>query len=229
MRKLKLLTASVLSVALLFTAAPVQAAEQYTPELIYPEGIEERAVYADSRAASYEDMPVEKKAEVYRELEKRITDTLLAGEYTVDLTGIDMDYYMFLEYRDMCPYFGKGIRPFSFDEEKELELINPLSEEETAELLNTVNGKISEIDSLITEDMSDLQKALAIHDYLVYRFEYDYDNYMNGTIPAESYQCSGLLLNGTGVCQAYALAYEYFMERAGVECYYTSSSAMNHA
>ena len=96
MRKLKLLTASVLSIALLFTAAPVQAAEQYTPELIYPEGIEERAVYADSRAASYEDMPVEKKAEVYRELEKRITDTLLAGEYTVDLTGIDMDYYMFL-------------------------------------------------------------------------------------------------------------------------------------
>lgn len=229
MRKLKLLTASVLSIALLFTAAPVQAAEQYTPELIYPEGIEERAVYADSRAASYEDMPVEKKAEVYRELEKRITDTLLAGEYTVDLTGIDMDYYMFLEYMDMCPYFGKGIRAFSFDEEKELELINPLSEEETAELLDTVNGKISEIDSLIIEDMSDLQKALAIHDYLVYRFEYDYDNYMNGTIPAESYQCSGLLLNGTGVCQAYALAYEYFMERAGVECYYTSSSAMNHA
>lgn len=229
MRKLKLLTASVLSIALLFTAAPVQAAEQYTPELIYPEGIEERAVYADSRAASYENMSVEERATVFRELEKRITDTLLAGEYIVDLTGIDMDYHMFLEYYDMCPYFGKGIRPFNFDQGEEMGLINPFPEEETAEILNTVNGKIAEIDSLITEDMSDLQKALAIHDYFVYRFEYDYDNYMNGTIPAESYQCIGLLLNGTGVCQAYALAYEYFMERVGVECYYTGSSAMNHA
>lgn len=229
MRRLKLFTASVLSIALLFTAAPVRAAEQYTPELIYPKGIEKRTAYSDPKAASYEAVPVEKRAEVYRELEKRITDTLLAGEYTVDLTGIEMDYDMFLGYRDVCPYFGKGIRPFSFDQEKELELINPLSEEETAEFLNTVNGKIAEIDSLITEDMSDLQKALAVHDYFVYRFEYDYDNYLNGTVPSESYQCSGLLLNGKGVCEAYTRAYEYFMERAGVECFYTSSSAMNHA
>ncbi|MDE7253340.1 MAG: InlB B-repeat-containing protein [Acetatifactor sp.] len=83
--------------------------------------------------------------------------------------------------------------------------------------------------SVVTEDMTDVQKAVALHDYLVVNCEYDYENYRNGTIPAESYTAYGLLVNGTGVCQGYSLAYKYLLQEVGIPCYMVSSSTMNHA
>lgn len=234
MKKWKRLTALVLSMALLFPALTVRAEEEYQcePELIYPvgpEAVRERNYYAGSEDGSG-DIPVEQKAGIYRELEKRITNALLSGELVVDLTGIDMDYMAFYDdYYEKSPYFGKGIRVYTYVGGDEMELINPFSREETAELLGVVNGRIAEIDSLLTEDMSDLQKTLAVHDYLVYTFEYDYDNLLSGRVPQDSYFCAGMLMNGRGVCNAYTLTYQYFMERAGIECHYTASSSMNHA
>ena len=168
-------------------------------------------------------------AGVLEELEKRITETLQAGEYAVDISGIDMNYNTFVQYYDMCPYFAKGIRAFNIEEGDEINLINPLSAEETEQLLATVNGKIAEIDRLTTEDMTDLEKALTVHDYLVYHSEYDYENYINGTLSYDSNGCGGLMANGRGVCDAYASAFQYFMLREGIECKKVVSTEMNHA
>lgn len=77
-------------------------------------------------------------------------------------------------------------------------------------------------------NMTDLEKAKALHDYLVRNCAYDYANYAHGTIPQESYTAYGALVRGTAVCQGYGEAYMALMQKAGIPCTYVSSTAMNH-
>lgn len=81
----------------------------------------------------------------------------------------------------------------------------------------------------VDDSMSDLEKALVLHDYLVVNCEYDKQNYDNGTVPQQSYSAYGALVNRTAVCNGYALAYKYLLNEAGIECYMVSSSSMRHA
>ena len=83
--------------------------------------------------------------------------------------------------------------------------------------------------SVVKADMSDLQKAILLHDYLTINCEYDNDNYLNGTIPQNSYSAYGALVDHVAVCQGYALAYKYLLGQAGIDCYMVSSDKMNHA
>ncbi len=104
-----------------------------------------------------------------------------------------------------------------------------LSLEATEQHFLKVDAELESIMQLISDDMSDEIKALVLHDYLVCESAYDYDNYLADTIPRESYTCRGILLNNTGVCNAYAYAYKYLVNKIGIECYVTSSEDMNHA
>ncbi|PYG88234.1 transglutaminase/protease-like cytokinesis protein 3 [Ruminiclostridium sufflavum DSM 19573] len=82
-----------------------------------------------------------------------------------------------------------------------------------------VKDKMEEIVSeVIADEMTDYEKELAIHDYLVANYKYDYENYKSDTLPDESYTPYGLLIKGTGVCQAYAEAMKLLLNRVGVEC-----------
>ncbi len=102
-----------------------------------------------------------------------------------------------------------------------------LSDKNT-QVLSKANDIISQV---IKDSMTDYEKELAIHDYLVLNYKYDYDNYENNTIPEESYTIYGLLLNGTGVCQAYAEAMSLLLNLVGVECRVVTgvSNNDNHA
>ena len=92
-----------------------------------------------------------------------------------------------------------------------------------------VDAKIEYVRAILSNAKSDIEKALLLHDYLVYSAEYDYDNYMNDTIPNESYSSAGVLLFGKGVCQSYCYAYMYILTLEGMECHVTSSESMGHA
>ncbi|MDE7260131.1 MAG: Ig-like domain-containing protein, partial [Lachnospiraceae bacterium] len=83
--------------------------------------------------------------------------------------------------------------------------------------------------SRVNSQMSDLEKAVVLHDYLTVNCEYDYQNYLNGTIPSDSYNAYGTLVNRTAVCQGYALTYKYLLNQVGIDCYMVTSSSMNHA
>ena len=86
--------------------------------------------------------------------------------------------------------------------------------------LATLNNKADEIiKSIIKPGMSDIQKEFAIHDYLVLNTKYDYDNYIKGTVPYESYTPYGVLVNGVGVCQGYAEAAKLLFDKSGIESY----------
>lgn len=76
--------------------------------------------------------------------------------------------------------------------------------------------------------LTDEQKALLIHDRLAVRCEYDYENYLDRSIPASSYTAFGCLVLGTSVCQGYSEAYQYLLELVGIDSYLCSSDKLNH-
>ena len=90
----------------------------------------------------------------------------------------------------------------------------------TAAILDGIKGNSS---------LSDVQKALLIHDRLALHCEYDYQNYLNGSIPEDSYTMYGALAKGLAVCQGYSEAYLYLLEQVGIESHLCSSDALNHA
>ena len=76
------------------------------------------------------------------------------------------------------------------------------------------SAKIDKIVSdTVKKGMSDKEKAVALHDYMVKNYSYDY------SFKSDSYRIWGLLDNKKGVCQAYANLYRILCGRAGIECY----------
>lgn len=97
------------------------------------------------------------------------------------------------------------------------------------------NAEVKTIMSGIKSNMTDVQKALYIHDYIVTNYSYDYNSYLaylkgnTSAIPSEHYTAMGVMVNKTGVCQGYALAYNYLMNKLGIESEMVTSSSMQHA
>ncbi|MCM1327660.1 MAG: Ig-like domain-containing protein [Bacteroidales bacterium] len=93
--------------------------------------------------------------------------------------------------------------------------------------------KVNEAVALVTDAMSDVEKALVLHDYLAQHCAYAYTEYLAGTSTLDScpnvYDAYGALVNGKAVCQGYALAYVELLKRVGITSYICSSEAMNHA
>lgn len=70
----------------------------------------------------------------------------------------------------------------------------------------------------IVDTMSDFEKSLYLHDYILENSEYDWYNWNYGEIPTISYTAYGCLVNEITATHGYALAYKYLMDKAGVEC-----------
>ena len=92
----------------------------------------------------------------------------------------------------------------------------------------------SVVDDLVSgvkgnNNLSDVEKALILHDRLATYCEYDYDRLQNDTLPSASYTAYGILGMGTGVCMGYTLAYDYLLEQVGIKSDYCSSEELNHA
>jgi len=73
------------------------------------------------------------------------------------------------------------------------------------------------IKEIILPEYNDFERALAIHDYIVLHSKYDWDSFISGTIPPESYTAYGILNLGVGVCAGYAEAVKLLLDKAGVE------------
>lgn len=92
--------------------------------------------------------------------------------------------------------------------------LSRLSQEDKA----TIEKAKQILKTIIKDKMTDYEKELAIHDYLISNYEYDYDNYINNTIPQSSYTIYGLFTQGKGVCQAFTEATKLLLNMVGIEC-----------
>jgi transglutaminase/protease-like cytokinesis protein 3 len=81
------------------------------------------------------------------------------------------------------------------------------------------------ISKIITPNMNSLQRELAIHDYIVNNTTYDYDNYVRGTLPEQSFTDYGVLVLGRAVCEGYSKAMFRLLNMAGVQCYVIKGTA----
>lgn len=94
---------------------------------------------------------------------------------------------------------------------------------------NQIKSAFNKILNSIPSFLSDEEKVLFVHDYLVYNCEYDYENYLAGTLSADSYDMYGTLINKNCVCAGYSLTFRAVMDSLGIECEYIVSDEMNHA
>lgn len=76
------------------------------------------------------------------------------------------------------------------------------------------------VNSIITGGMSDLEKAKAIHDWMVMNLDYDYQNYLNDTIPTTSWKVEGVLTTKYAICEGYARTFIALCNEAGLESAY---------
>ncbi len=84
--------------------------------------------------------------------------------------------------------------------------------------------------SWVDPSMTEVEQALAIHDYLILNCEYDEQRRQNGTLPAYSHSAYGALVSQFAVCDGYSHAFSYILEdKLGIPCELVTSDSMNHA
>ena len=104
--------------------------------------------------------------------------------------------------------------------ELELEFSIPRDEfpKASAQFYNTVNSMLTQV-----ENLSNYEKELRTHDYLIDKIEYDKCAAMNQS-------AYSALVEGKSVCAGYARAFQYLMQRMGIPCYYcTGFAGEDHA
>ncbi len=81
------------------------------------------------------------------------------------------------------------------------------------------------------EKLSDVDKALLLHDRIAITCQYDYDTYLNdySNMPQTSYNAYGVLVLHDAVCMGYTLAYDYLLGEVGIKSDYCTSDLLNHA
>lgn len=103
------------------------------------------------------------------------------------------------------------------------------SEENLTVQKENLKREINQALSWVDNSMTDVEKALAVHDYLVLDCEYDYDSYQSGAVPEVSHSAYGALVEKKAVCDGYAKAYACILEELGISSKIVSSDAMSHA
>ncbi|CEP81566.1 exported protein [[Clostridium] sordellii] len=86
------------------------------------------------------------------------------------------------------------------------------------ELDNKANNIIK---TQISNSMNNMDKVIAIHDYLVLNTKYD----LNAEYAFDPY---GVIVKGRGVCQGYTTSMKLLLNKVGIDSVYLSSKAMNH-
>ncbi|WP_295095224.1 leucine-rich repeat protein [Ruminococcus sp.] len=74
------------------------------------------------------------------------------------------------------------------------------------------------LETQISPNMTDLQKAKAIHDWIIEKVDYDHIN----TSDRKNHITNSIFLNDRTVCEGYARGYAKLMNKAGIQTYYLS-------
>lgn len=113
-------------------------------------------------------------------------------------------------------YITSGSSSYAFA----VELTYLYTEEEVKAYDKVIENEKQHVLSLMDEDMTELEKVMLVHNYIATNHTYDYSYSI--------YNIYDFFTKRTGVCQAYALAMNYFLRAAGVECIHAYSYEMNH-
>ncbi len=203
--------------------------------------IQETAPQEVQTAADMEPIIVELNPEQTEQQEalQAIAQAVLGHQPTVDVTqyGLTeeslihiMEVEMPTEYpmaMELDSYtYGMGVKDHLI---KYINFVYPYHAAETAGRQAQTEQVIQTVLSGIDLALSDVEKVKAVHDYLVSTVAYDMDTLKNSPQTRTIYTAYGALVERKAVCQGYALAFQLFMQRLGIESVFVSSALMNHA
>ncbi len=115
-----------------------------------------------------------------------------------------------------CKYWSDG----------RLQLDYGMERQEALYCLQVLRQKADDIIArIIKPGMSDFEKQLAVHDYLVKNTRYATGGAERKEISPEASSAYGILVLGEGVCEGYAKALKLLLDRLGVECIYITGFA----
>ena len=110
-----------------------------------------------------------------------------------------------------------------FDEAGEVTIeITHLYSDDMIKKLNTTVDRI--LDDIITDDMDDQSKILAVHDYIINNAKYDIEKNETGKSKYQSNIAYGPLIEGYAICGGYADAMAIFLTELGYTNYKIASA-----
>ncbi len=210
----------VFAVLMFFLSVPVFASEEV---VFVSENVE------TERVGNYEDVLSEYVD--FQAFSQMVRNTISSYETRIDVSSYnihpDSDFYNglreFVSY-GMPEYFHvSSIVQWSYPDSvvyyevkyshtaEEYEQMKSELDKSAEEFLSGVKGN---------DSLSDVEKALILHDRLALKMEYDY-TYTNRNI----YQA---LVNGSGVCEGYTKGYSYLLNKVGIKNDYCASGTLNH-
>lgn len=172
--------------------------------------------------------------EAMLEAVKASQKSLDVSSYGMTLNDKDEILVLFAEVLNENPelFYAQSNLGFSyFLDTGELTAINFAYSIVTEEQKQEFSRKLNEAAALVTSDMTDVEKALVLHDYLVQHCAYAYAEFSKDTLDScpNVFDAYGALVRGKAVCQGYALAYGALLRKVGIASEMCSSSVMNHA
>lgn len=241
MKKLTNLFAALIAVAMLLSLAPISALA--APRVIEAEAALPTVYLSAADNSNYDSLGL--TAEQLNQLQKELTDAGKAWETSLDVSGynIPMTDENVLLIRDLfaqdCPELFHTWFSYSYMNVDGISMLYHINfNYETAgytyEQYTEIRAQYEAVAKEMTADLeglSDVQKALLLHDRLAVHCEYDKERLDDGELTNAfdaSFSMVGALVNRKAVCQGYAEAYSYLLSLVGIEDYLCASSVLNH-
>lgn len=184
-------------------------------------------------AYTYTASPYSEKIRNYDEAFTAMYDAISAGEESADLTeyGIRADDILHI-YSDLLtsvPEFFYLDNKISYYSQRsglqnivtKVRFSYKMTGEELEEARLSYEQELAYIVSQVNPALSETEKALWVHDYLISAFAYDDSQ--------TYYDAYSFFRERKGVCQAYSLAYIAVLRELGMEAVMVTSEKMNHA
>lgn len=163
---------------------------------------------------------------------ENLQDTIDVTGYGLTTTNVEDVIHGILNMNPQLFYVSGGFRYYSDSQSNVTELLITYNYTKTqiTSMKAEIDAEVAKMEAAIdTTGLSDVEIALAYHDYLVTDVTYDYENYLSNSLSSDDYNIYGTLVKKKAVCQGYALTFMYLMKRQNVVCGYVSSNAANHA
>ncbi len=153
-----------------------------------------------------------------------IKEALLKGEeevlipkYTISDTGNEVFEIInsviienpLIMYYNGCSYWTDGRLVLNYKKEPE---------EVCSHIKASKEKAYSILVDIIKPGMTDYEKEISVHDYIINHCAYDYKNFSMNTLPPEAFTPYGILVSGSGVCEGYSTSMKLMMDILGIEC-----------
>lgn len=169
-------------------------------------------------------------------------ETIDIRAYGVQYTAADREFLLNLYARVVndhpALFYCESGYSFSYNSQNVITTLKPKYNSLSGSSYQTAfQNAVQKALAQVNNSMSDLEKALVLHDYLAVNCRYNWyvgaylgtPTYDKNKVDRKVYNAYGALVQGDPVCQGYALAYKHLLDLCNIPAVVVTSDAINHA